>query len=93
MKKLLSILIAIALMLSLSVTAFAEETGNLSITRGGVTEYFDYIVEAFEAAEDGDVIKVEREYIEAEEWPYYENDGTVKSVTLNLNGKEIHTPA
>ena len=93
MKRLLSILIAIALMLSMSVTAFAEETGNLSITRGDETYYYDYIEEAFEDARDGDVIKVEREYMEAEEWLYYENDGTVKSVTLNLNGKEIHTPA
>ena len=65
MKKLFAILLAVVLMATMSVTAFAEEPdGNLSITRDGVTTYYEYIVEAFENAVDGDVIKVEQDYIE-----------------------------
>ena len=93
MKKLFALILTVAMLLSLSVTAFAAEaTGNLSITRGGVTEYFDYIVDAFEAAEDGDVIKVERDYTEEYGWNGYEEDEPIKSVTFDLNGKEIHFP-
>ena len=64
MKKLLSILLAIALMATMSVTAFAEETGNLSITNGGQTYYYNYLADALDDAQDGDVIKVEKDYIE-----------------------------
>ena len=92
MKKLFALILADVMIATMSVTAFAEETGNLSITRGGVTEYFDYIVEAFEAAEDGDIIKVERDYIEEYGMNGYWEDEPIKSVTFDLNGKEIHFP-
>ena len=93
MKKLFALILTVAMLASLVVTVSAEETetGNLSITCGDETYYYDCIEEAFEDAQDGDVIKVEKDY--------WENSGTivcmeeeVKSVTLDLNGKEIHFP-
>ena len=92
MKKLFALLLAITMMATMSVTAFAEETGNLSITREGITTYYQYIDDALEAAEDGDTIKVERSYTEDFGWTGYGDEDTSKSVTFDLNGKEIHFP-
>ena len=93
MKKLFALILTVAMLFSLSVTAFAEEPdGNLSITRDGVTTYYEYIVEAFENAVDGDVIKVEQDYIEEYCNVAYWEEDTLKTVTFDLNGKEIHFP-
>ena len=92
MKKILSLLLVIAMMVTLAVTVSAEETGNLSITREGITTYYQYIYDALEAAEDGDTIKVERSYTEDFGWTGNVDEDTFKSVTFDLNGKEIHFP-
>ena len=94
MKKLFALILTIAKLASLVVTVSAEETetGNLSITRGDdILSYHETLEDAFKEALDGDVIKVEKDY--------WENSGiivcveeAVKSVTLDLNGKEIHFP-
>ena len=64
---------------------------NLSVTREGVTEYFDSLENVWDYLEDGDVIKVEHDYIETYADVYAEFYDSI-SYTIDLNGNEIHFP-
>ena len=64
---------------------------NLSVTREGVTEYFDSLENVWDYLKDGDVIKVEHDYIETYADVYAELYDSI-SYTIDLNGNEIHFP-
>ena len=64
---------------------------NLSVTRDGVTEYYDSLGSVWDDLEDGDVIKVEHDYIETYADVYAELYDSI-SYTIDLNGNEIHFP-